>query len=330
MPKALLDVTRKLRSWQPLEELTVGFLYGVVKILGALPSRWVLKLGDGLGEALAALDHRGRAAAFQNMRVVFGDTKSAAECKQLLRASMRNVMRSILLLFHLQPLTPKRYRAWVEMVDKESARPHDYEAVRTRGAVFVSGHIGNWELLLGLRLLFLDYPPTVFLAEEIEHDALNRLLKKLRSHGDIISVFRKGGARAVMRIVGEGGIAGLLVDRNVRRTHGGIYVPFMGLPARTSPLPAVLALRYGAPVYPVFLVPHEGRYRIWFGPDLSEDLPHGTRDEQTRALMTRINEALEAVIRKDPTLWNWTLKRWKSRPHEAREGYPAYSEYDPV
>lgn len=329
MSRLLLQFTKTLRSWRVLEELAVGLLYGAIKILAALPTRWVLTLGNGLGHVLVALDHRGRTAAFQNMRVVFGDAMSQTDRKTLLRAAMRNVARSVVLLFHLQPLDAKRYRAWVTLGDVEERRPHDFAEVRARGAVFVSGHIGNWELLLGLRLLFPDYPPTVFLAEEIEHDALNRLLKKLRSHGDLISVFRKGGARAVFRIVGQGGIAGLLVDRNVRRQHGGVYVPFLGLDARTSPLPASVALRHGVPVFPVFLLPEGGRYRMTFGPDLAKDLPDGSRDAQTRALLTRINASLEAVIRERPELWNWTLKRWKSRPHEAVGDYPAYSEYDP-
>lgn len=330
MAGALLQATKRLRSVRLLEELTVGFLYGLVKVLAALPTRWVMRLGDGLGWLLTRIDQRGRAAAFQNMQIAFGDAMSRAEREKLLLASMRNVMRSMLLLFHLQPLTPKRYRAWVSMGDAEQRRAHDFERVRARGAVFVSGHIGNWELLLGLRLLFPHYPPSVFLAEEIEHDALNRLLKKLRSHGDLISVFRKGGARAVIRIVGEGGSAGLLVDRNVRRQHGGVYAPFMGLDARTSPLPALLALRHDVPVFPVFLVPSGTRYRIWFGPDLTEDLPPGPRDAQIHALLTRINQALEEVIRDEPRLWNWTLKRFKSRPHETQGDYPPYSEFDPV
>ena len=106
MAKALLQLTKSLRSWRVLEELTVGFLYCVVKILAALPTRWVLKLGDGLGEVLATFDHRGRTAAFQNMQIVFGNERSPAERERLLRASMRNVMRSMLLLFHLQPAQP--------------------------------------------------------------------------------------------------------------------------------------------------------------------------------------------------------------------------------
>lgn len=323
-------LTRNLRRWHPLQRLMVTTVYGGVKILAALPSRWVLRLGDALGELRVLLDPRARAIAYQNMRVAFGEAKSHAACRRLYRASSRLMMRSVLLLLHVQPLTEKQFRKWVDLGDVEENNVPETEDVRRRGGVLVSGHIGNWELLLGMRVMFRDFPPSVFLAEEVPHEAVNQILRRLRSHGDLTSALRKGGARAVINVVAAGGSAGLLVDRNVRRRQGGIYAPFLGLAARTTPLPAWLALRHDVPVYPLFCLPEEdGRYRLWMGPDLAANLTGATEHERMREILTRINGVFEDVIRARPELWTWTLKRFKSRPHEALEGYPPYSEWDP-
>ena len=48
-----------------------------------------------------------------------------------------------------------------------------------------------------------------------------------------------------------------------------------------------------------------------------------------QAIMTRMNGMLEQVIRDHPEAWNWTLKRWKSRPTEEQGEYPRYSIFDP-
>jgi len=321
-------ISQRVRRWRILEEAAIQVFYGAIKILGALPSRWVLRLGDFLGSGLARLDRRGRKVAFENMRLAFGDTLTDRGREEILRESSINIARSILLLLHIQPLTAKRFHAWVDTPDMRNEAHTD--VIREKGAVFMSGHIGNWELLVGLRVLFHDFPPTVFLAEEIPHAAFNRVLKKLRSHGDIKTALRKGGARAVINVVAAGGSAGLLVDRNVRRQLGGIYAPFFGLEARTTPLPAWMALRYEVPMYPLFLFPKEdGRYRVWLGPDIMEGVEGEDHHARMRVALTRMNAVLEDIIRARPGLWNWTLKRWKSRPTVEMEGYPPYSIYDP-
>lgn len=133
------------------------------------------------------------------------------------------------------------------------------------------------------------------------------------------------------RVVADGGIAAMLVDRNVRRELGGVYAPFFGRDARTTPLPAWLALRYEVPLHPIFCLPLEGsdRYRLWLGPDLAANLAPGDESAQQLEILTRMNAVIEELVRARPELWNWTLKRFKARPSEALDGYPPYSSYDP-
>ena len=320
--------SQRIRRWRFLEHLAVHVAVGGIKVMAALPSRWVLAGADTLGNVLSVVDRRGRQVAFQNLAVAFGDDLPHAERVRIHRRSYRGLVRALFLLLHLRPLTARTYRRWVDVPDVRDA--WQTRLLEERGGVLVSGHIGNWELLLGLRVMFPDLPPSVFLAEEIPHAALNEVLKRLRSHGDLVGAFRKGGARAVIHNVAGGGTAGLLVDRNVQRAHGGVFAPFMGLQARTSPLPAWIALRYDVPVFPMFCLPAEGdRYRLWLGPNLAEDLPAGTEQERIVALLTRINQVYEEIIRAQPDLWNWTLKRWKSRPEQELGDYPPYSLWDP-
>lgn len=325
----LRRLSQTIRRWQPIEEVGVQIAYAAIKILAALPSRWVLKFSDALGLVLAVIDHRGRDTAWQNMDVVFGPAMETRERKRVFRESYKQIVRSILLLMHLQPLTAKRYGTWVDTPEMRSAP--ETQLLRAKGGVLVSGHIGNWEMMLGLRVLFPDWPPTVFLAEQIPHAALNRVLKKLRSHPGIETAFRKGGARTVINTVAKGGTAGLLVDRNVRGHLGGVYAPFFGLSCRTSPLPAWIALRHNVPVFPIFCFPREDdRYHLWLGPNVAADLVG--QDDATRMveLLTRINAVFEDVIRAQPELWNWTLKRFKSRPQVELDGHPPYSLHDPA
>ncbi len=141
---------------------------------------------------------------------------------------------------------------------------------------------------------------------------------------------RQGGARALNSHVRRGGFAGLVVDRNARRERGGIWAPFCGLEARTTPLPALMARRNDVPIAPVFALPlPDGRYRIHLGPEVSLDVRTHDQKADVLEITTRINRLVEAMIREHPEAWNWTQKRFKSRPTQEQGAYPAYSFWDP-
>lgn len=300
-----------------------------MRVLRPWPGRWVLAAGDVLGDLLFLLDRRGRRVARANLRVAFGPELPPARARAIHRAGCRSAARSILLLLHLQPLTPERYRRWVDVPPDLERWPH-LGRLLTGGGVLASGHFGNWELLLGLRVLFPHLPRTVFLAEAVPHEAVNALLERLRAHGDLIGALRRGGARAVASTVREGGIAGLLVDRNVRRELGGVYSPFLGLAARTTPLPGWVYARLGAPVHPIFCLPARGgRYRIWIGPDLTAGVPREPAEAAQAEVLRRLNAVIEALVRAAPEAYHWGLKRFKARPTPELGRYPAYSRYDP-
>lgn len=121
----------------------------------------------------------------------------------------------------------------------------------------------------------------------------------------------------------------MLADRNVRGSEGGIWAPFLGLQARTTPLPGWLAVRNEVPVVPVLSLPQaDGRYRLWVGPDVAEGVDTSDRDAAILEITTRVNRVLEAAIRAHPEIWNWTLKRFKSRPERELGPYPAYSRWN--
>ena len=302
---------------------------GVVRILAALPGRWVLNLADAFAVLFSALSGRSRRVAHENLRTVYGADFPEAECRRIFLGSWRTLLRARLRLAHLQPLTPAKYRRWVHVDPDLEHRPFARRFVEG-GGILVSGHVGNWELLLGMRVLYQHMPRTVFLAEAVPHKLINEVLVRLRSHADLEGAFRRGGARVVARVLAEGGIAALLVDRNVRRQQGGLWVPFLGLEARTTPLAAWAALRYEKPVHMIFCMPTaNGRYRLEYGEDLTLGLDAVPPERREYELMRRINAVLEGYIHADPTLWQWRLKRFKSRPHPEQGRYPGYSEYDP-
>ena len=186
------------------------------------------------------------------------------------------------------------------------------------------------KILLGLASIFPRAAPVRFLVEATFSPAVDRFLAYLRGTMGGTSEQRSGGARALSSHLRRGGLVGLVADRNARRSSGGIWAPFCGLDARTTPLAALMARRNDAPIAPIFCMPRaDGRYEIRLLPECSMDVRTDDPRADVLEITTRLNAIVEQMIRERPTAWNWVLKRYKSRPTQELGAYPAYSEYDP-
>lgn len=175
--------------------------------------------------------------------------------------------------------------------------------------VVVSGHLGNWELMvpmaaqLGLRV------GGVFRAAT--NPFVDRMISALRlgAAGRTTPFFAKGaeGARAAFAHLRRGGVLGVMVDQKL---NNGIAVPLFGHTAMTAPAAAAFALRLRCPVLPVHverIAP--ARLRIVVDPPLP--LPDsGDRAADTAALTMTINHHLEGWVRARPESWLWLHRRW--------------------
>jgi KDO2-lipid IV(A) lauroyltransferase len=317
---------RSLRAL--VERVSAMPMEAAAKVLPAVPLRVALAFSDLLGSLLCVLDRRGRRVAMQNLVAVFGDEMSPRERRRVRLACYRNAVQSLVLLFHLQPLTPERFRSIVRIAPEDDATLSAFLQVHPR-VVIVSGHFGDWELLVAARRGVTWAPDTAYLTESSGWVRVDALLDRLRDRGAGGSARRKHGSMALKKALEDGRSVSLLVDRNVRGTHGGRYVPFLGIPARTTPLAAVLARRCGVPLVMILLVPEgRARWRLWASPVLSGPETDDA-EADAAATMGRVNDVLSRVIREKPEAWAWMIKRWKSRPTPELGPYPAYSIYDP-
>jgi KDO2-lipid IV(A) lauroyltransferase len=181
-----------------------------------------------------------------------------------------------------------------------------------RPAVFVAGHLANWELA-ALAPGRYGVPLSVIYAPN-SSPPVDRLIRRMRRslHCELVS--KHGGVRALVRAFGRGQSVGFLIDT---RQDDGELVPFCGVPALTSTVPARLALRYGLDLVPLRVErTRAGAYfRVTLGPRLEPDPAIADPRERARALTRRLNDCLAAWIRERPEQWLCAKRRW---PEDAR------------
>lgn len=298
------------------------------RVLPALPRELVLGLADGLGLSLWALDRRGRGVGRENLAAVFGATHGERWRARVLRSSYRHAARTLALLFHWQPLTPALFQRLVRIDPGDLARFRAWAQEGRRG-VLVSAHLGNWELLLAARTGVTFTPPFAYLAESTGLRVVDDAMDRLRDRGAGAGSLRKRGALALRQAFRQGKCISFMMDRNLRGSQGGVYAPFLGLEARTTPLGAVLAQAFAAPLGVSLMEPDgPGRWRLTISDDLMP-APGPDPGADVRLALTRANDLLSEAIRRHPEAYLWMLKRFKSRPEAERGRYPAYSFHDP-
>jgi KDO2-lipid IV(A) lauroyltransferase len=181
------------------------------------------------------------------------------------------------------------------------------ERVPGKGIVFVSGHFANWEVLIIAAMQYGYDGGWVY--RPVNNPYIDRYIVRQRMANGPKEAIAKGarGTRRIFTLLRGGRPVFLMVDQ---KTNEGLPVPFFGRDAMTTPAPAALALKLGLPM---ILITNErmggARFRMTIHEPIAIE-PSGDHDRDVLALTTKLNAALEAVIRKRPSQWLWIHRRW--------------------
>jgi KDO2-lipid IV(A) lauroyltransferase len=245
-----------------------------------------------------------RKKALESLAVAFPG-RSAAELEALARACFVHLGRMMLELVCVEQID-RAISGWVDWPAEDRA-VLDQALAAKKGVVFVSGHVGNWELLA--RTVSLAGYPCQTIAKETTDPRLTRLIERFRESSKLKSIWRgkDGAAKAMLRALKQGEILGLLIDQDTDVQS--LWVPFFGKPAKTPRAAADLALRTGAKVVLGFCQRREGRYRL----SMREVSAEGLEGEDgARVLTERLTAGIEEAVRTAPEQWVWMHRRWKS------------------
>lgn len=189
-----------------------------------------------------------------------------------------------------------------------------------RGALIVTGHLGNWEVA-GALVAALGYPLAAVVKRQ-RNEAFDAMILASRRRLGIEPVYMEQARSRIPALLRRGVSVALVADQDAR--DRGLFVPFLGRPASTFRGPARLALDCGAPLVfgaavrdgagymAVLERVYEPRPGESAGPDA--DPPAGTGLEAERALTARWVARLEERVRRHPEQYFWFHRRWKTRP----------------
>jgi KDO2-lipid IV(A) lauroyltransferase len=229
-----------------------------------------------------------------------------------------NLGRMAAELAHLPGLSDEHLRDMVRFED-ETWLAEALRWERPTGVLILSGHFGNWELLVyaqGRR----GHPVTM-VHRPVRNPLIDRWLNRVRARAGTRLVRKHHAAAEVLRALREKQLLVLPFDQNSTRGLG-VFVDFFGVPASTNAGIARIGLRADAPVVPVFIVRQgrQARHLAYVLPIMELERTGDPRADVARNT-ARLSAVFEDMVRRFPEQWLWVHKRWKTRPPGAAKIY---------
>jgi KDO2-lipid IV(A) lauroyltransferase len=299
------------------EWLEYAAVWLILKTLGALPRTVARVFAASVTSLLFRLQPKLGMTAEFNLRMAFPDW-TEAERKEVTRKMVRNLGWMAAEFARFPRLTKENIEKVVILEGHENFLEGQR---RGHGVLYLTGHIGAWELSSFAHALY-GYP-LHYLARPLDNQRLDALINQYRGSSGNRPIFKNESARVMLKILKGSGTIGILADQNTMPEEG-VFVDFFGKSACATTGIARVALHTDAAVVPGYAYWDQAmqKYRLRFEPPV--DLVRTDDAERDVFRNTqRFAKTIEEIIRKHPDQWVWIHKRWKTRP----KGEPALYDF---
>ena len=287
--------------------LTYLILKGFSFFINLLPEGPSLWLGRQLGWMAFHLDREHRKVALENLSTAFDREKSDQEKYAIAGRVFRNLGMNAVEFFRMPRMDVEAFkrRVVVEGLDRAQRALEG-----KRGILLLLSHFGNWELM-GFMSKVTGHPIMV-IAKPMKNKWVDRWVTGIRMRTGLEVIPAEKAGRKVIRALSQNRVVGILIDQRAKRSEG-VWADFFGKKAPTTPALAVLAMKTGAPVLPVFMIRNgHGKHRLL----VKEPIPlthTGDIKKDVEANTQRLNRTVESMVREYPDQWFWVHRRWERR-----------------
>ncbi len=300
--------------------LVRGFFQSLLWALRGLSWHRAGALGGALGHLAWRLSPRYRRVCDRNLRLAYGDALTARARADRGRRVFESFGIALLEFLKAPSLSPEQVK---DIVRADSYARVEAVLARGKGMILIAAHFGNWELLA--RRAALEGYAFAVIARQSHDPQFNKLTDGIRENGGYTVLPRGDSPRAILQRLRRNGIVAILPDQKSED----LFVPFFGHLAGTVAGPAVLSLKTGAGIIPMFCPRQpDGSYRVEILPEI-DVTPTGDTDADIHRIMADITGVVEDMVRRYPNQWLWMHDRWRVTPPanlDPATGRPAASE----
>jgi KDO2-lipid IV(A) lauroyltransferase len=297
--KEMLDI---LKDWLGAIAMYVCYL-----LIPLLPLKVTYMIARTVSNVSLKFLKKPRNTILGNMDVAFGTKMSEEEKMETAKEMVTNVLKGFFEGFYIA----SRFRKKVDGIISIEGREYlDQALSHGRGVIALSAHFGNFTIL-GTAMAREHYSFHMVIKEP-KNKPVAKLFRKFRDSAGqkwIATQPRRVCLKKMLNCLRNNQIVCLITDENKRR--GGVQVDFFGHNSPTATGPAVLSLRTGAVIVPIFIIRQkDDTHKVIIEPALEFNLT-GNKEEDIRHITSIFTERIEFYVKSYPTQWFWLNRRWK-------------------
>jgi len=286
-----------------LQYLALRFLALVFNLMPFFLAR---ACGRGVGRLFLSLFRRKREIGLLNLDQVFQDNLTESEKHLLLKQCLAHFGNMMAETLCFSQINSSNFLKYVEL---DNIGQFYKGRELGNGVILCSAHYGNWEIM-NLALGYMNLPMSA-MARPMDNPLVHGYIERLRRRSGNGVIYKHRSVRKILSNLAENRVVGIVNDQDVH-DHNRIFVDFFGRPAATTPLPAAVSYKTGAPIVVGYSIPlGKGRYRLRFH-ELIHPNKDADKDEEILRISTLLNAHLEQQIRDAPPYWMWIHQRYKT------------------
>jgi len=310
MPKTFY---KKIKHW--FGDFFGNFLLTLLILpFRVLPPRALVPIAKILGTMVFYLIKKYRDRVLSNLSFAFGGEKDQKEIKKLAKEVFFNFALTPLETIYAYFNPFDRFLLKIKIDGKEYL---ESAFAQGKGAIALGIHLGPFTLV-GARLSVEGYPFNLIINEgnfpklwKRFGDYQRRFDQKPFPQKPVMASIKKS-----LNCLHRNEILYLIADE--QQIRGGLPVPFFGQSAYTPPGPAILSLKTGAPLLPMFIVREKGiPQTLLIGSPIEIERTSDVKRD-IELLTAKFTKAIEDSIRQYPSQWSWLNRRWKL-PYQKRD-----------
>lgn len=288
----------------------------LLRLLGALPLPLLHGTGVLFGQLFSLLPNRNRSVTLRNLELCFPEMGERARARLLVQ-SLQETGKTFMETALMWSGSRRRILGLVREVVGEE---HLNTAIECgKGVILAAPHLGSWELIGHYIAAGKPNAPITCLYKPPRSPAVEKAMREGRMHlGVALAPTDSSGVKTLLGLLKRGEVAGILPDQDPLAGNG-VFAPFFGIATNSMTLLPRLANKSGATV----LVSYAERlswgrgYRLHFIPC---DAEVSAKDPVTA--VTALNAAVESAVRACPEQYQWSYKRFRTRPEGEPSIYP--------
>jgi Kdo2-lipid IVA lauroyltransferase/acyltransferase len=288
-------------------------------MMGLFPVNANLKTARDIGSLMYRLDKKHRKRGLDNLRASFPD-KPQAELEDIAERSMQHFISLVMdVLFTTRMINLETWYRFARLCSMGEALK---VLLRGRGAIVLTGHYGNWEVL-GYTLATLGFE-TYSVARPIDNPYIDAWILGVRERRGQIVLSKRGVTVTALDVLNKKGVLGFIADQNAGPK--GMFVPFFGRLASTYKSIGLLAIEHQVPIVVGYARRCNDRFDFDLGvqdiiyPEDWQNFPRDQYKDELHYVTARYTKSIEDFVRADPTQYLWIHRRWKTRPKDEIAG----------